>query len=78
MLLLKLYALPSLYRQGDAQRIALYEGDITMLCQRYRPRVEPLLETVGKFVDPGAMQELRSIMTDIQGRIDRMDRSKRG
>lgn len=78
LLLLKLYALPSLYRQGDAQRIALYEGDITMLCQRYRPRVEPLLETVGKFVDPGAMQELRSIMTDIQGRIDRMDRSKRG
>lgn len=76
LLLLKLYALPSLYRQGDGQRIALYEADITMLCQRYRPQIEPLLETLAKFVDPGAMHELRNIMADIQRRIDRVDRSK--
>jgi hypothetical protein len=76
LLLLKLYALPSLYRQGDGQRIALYEADITMLWQRYRPQIEPLLETLARFVEAGAMQELRNIMTDIQRRIDRMDRSK--
>jgi hypothetical protein len=76
LLLLKLYALPSLHRQGDGRRIALYEADITMLCQRYRPPVDPLLGTLAKFVEPGAMHELRNIMADIQRRIDRVDRSK--
>lgn len=37
LLLLKLYALRSLYRQGDFQRVALYEGDVAMLMERYNP-----------------------------------------
>lgn len=76
LLLMKLYALPSLYRQGDGQRIALYEADITMLCQRYRPPIDPLLEALAPFVETAAMQELRNIMADISMRIARMDRAR--
>jgi len=76
LVLLKMYALPALYLQGDGQRIALYEADITMLCQRYRPAVEPLLHTLTAFVEAAPMQELRNIANDIQRRIERMDRAK--
>ena len=70
--LLKLYALPPLYRQGDAQRIALYETDVLMLAQRYRPDIRPLLETLRPFVDAGQLQSLSEIVGDIERRISRM------
>ncbi len=76
LILLKLYALPSLYRQGEGQRIGLYENDIFMLCERYRPKIEPLLETLKAFIDEGAMKELANITDDIQKRIARVDRAK--
>lgn len=44
LLLLKLYALPSLYRQGDFVKVGLYENDIATLMYYYRPAVTPLLE----------------------------------
>jgi hypothetical protein len=44
LVLLKLYALPALYLQGDLQRAALYETDIVMLCQRHRPDIAPLVQ----------------------------------
>src|SRR4029077_20487221 len=43
LLLLKLYALPSLYRQGNFARVGLYENDIATLLHDYRPALEPLL-----------------------------------
>ena len=46
LIVLKLYALPSLYRQFDMDRAALYETDITMLLARHSPKVEPLLALV--------------------------------
>jgi hypothetical protein len=77
LILLKLYALPSLYRQGDDQRIGLYENDVFMLCARHRPDMERLLRTLEPYVEPGPLAELGNIVTDIQGRIDRVDRAKR-
>ena len=74
LLLLNLYALPSLYRQGNGQRIALYEADITMLLQRYSTPVEPLLAILAAHVDPDAHGELVNIVGDIQNRIARMNR----
>ena len=72
LVLLKLYALPSLYRQGDGQRIALYEADLTMLMERHRPNLEPLLSVIEPYVEPGQLHELRNIVADIQKRIDRI------
>ncbi len=73
LVLLKLYALPSLYRQGDGQRIALYEADMLMLLQRHRPDTEPLLSILALHLDAGAMAELRNILGDISQRIARID-----
>src|SRR3982751_2847447 len=42
LVLLKLYALPSLYRQGNLVRVALYETDILILMDRQKVDVEPL------------------------------------
>ena len=39
LLLLKLYALPSLYRQGNFARVGLYENDIATLMHDYRRRI---------------------------------------
>ncbi len=76
LILLKLYALPSLYRQGDGQRIGLYENDIFMLCERYRPPLEPLFEELKPFVDENALRELRTIALEIEHRVARVDRGR--
>jgi hypothetical protein len=78
LILLKLYALPSLYRQGDGQRIGLYENDIFMLCERHRPDAAALLQVVQPFVDEGAFVELGNILAEISSRISRIDRAKGG
>jgi hypothetical protein len=77
LILLKLFALPSLYRQGDGQRIGLYENDIFMLCDKVRPAIEPIFEILENHVDADQLRELRNIMTDIQRRIERVDRARR-
>jgi hypothetical protein len=43
LLLLKLYALPSLYRQGDFARVGIYENDIATLLYDYPTPMTPLL-----------------------------------
>lgn len=73
----KLFALPSLYRQGDSQRIALYEADIAMLMDRYRPDMQKLLDVLKPHLDDGALEELRNIVMDVEKRIARMDQAKR-
>jgi hypothetical protein len=72
LVLLKLYALPSLYAQGDLQRAALYETDITMLVERHGTNLAPLLESLRPHVAPGALEELQRIAAEIAQRIVRM------
>ena len=76
LLLLKLYALPALYREGDTQRIALYETDMTMLIDRYRPKIAPILTALQTHVDEGAFIELQRIAAEIEERVRRMDQRK--
>ena len=73
LLLLKLYALPSLYRQGNFARVGLYENDIATLLQAYRPSVEPLLDELTQHLSDSNMRELRAIVHDIQRRVQRFD-----
>jgi len=74
LLLLKLYALPSLYRQGNFARVALYEGDIATLMHDYRPPVEPLFEELKDHLGATDLSSLRKIAREIQERIERFDR----
>ncbi len=73
LLLLKLYALPSLYRQGNFARVALYEGDIATLMHDYRPPIEPLFEELKEHLSATDLESLRKIAGEIQERIERFD-----
>jgi len=77
LVLLKLYALPSLYRQGLFDRVTVYEGDIASLMQRHRPAVDPLLHRLQAHFKTGDMNELRGIVRDIEARIARFEQHRK-
>lgn len=64
MLLLKLYALPSLYRQGNLVRAALYEADILGLQQGVEIDTEQQLAILGKHLAAHDVDELRRILRE--------------
>jgi len=64
LIVLKLYALPSLYRQFEMDRAALYENDITMLLANHSPAVEPLLALATREMEPGDQAELKKIISE--------------
>jgi hypothetical protein len=71
IIVLKLYALPSLYRQGNLVRAALYETDLLTLIHRYRPGLEPLFRELAPHVSTTDLVALRKIVAEIQERIAR-------
>jgi hypothetical protein len=71
LLLLKLYALPSLYRQGNFARVGIYENDIATLLHDYEPDVNALLTEIANYVSESDLAEIESILADIQKRIKR-------
>jgi hypothetical protein len=77
LILLKLFALPSLYRQGRGQKIGVYESDVFVLYELGRPKMEPIFTDLKPFLSPGEMTELRDIVAGIQRRVELIDRSKR-
>jgi hypothetical protein len=77
LVLLKLYALPSLYRQGQIDRVTVYEADITSLIQRHRCDVEPLLQRLQPHLIESDLRELHNIVRDIQARIARFEQFKK-
>jgi hypothetical protein len=77
LVLLKLYALPSLYRQGWFDRVTVYESDIASLLQRHKPPVEPLLQRLQPHLEAGDLHELRGIVRDIEARIARFEQLKK-
>ncbi len=76
LLLLKLFALPSLYRQASFERVGTYENDIAALLNAYQPKREPLIAELKKHLNETDMSELQSILTDIEERIRRFSKKK--
>lgn len=74
LLILKLYALPSLYRQGDFAKVGLYENDVATLLQAYRPEVEPLNEELSGHLSPTDLSSVRDILDEILRRIERFQK----
>jgi hypothetical protein len=74
LILLKLYALPSLYRQGDFVRVGLYENDVATLLYAYRPDVDSILDELKSFVSASDLEEIRNIVADLQDRFSRFGR----
>ncbi|HEX6900541.1 MAG TPA: hypothetical protein VF789_12530 [Thermoanaerobaculia bacterium] len=71
LVLLKLYALPSLYRQGNFTRVALYETDILTLMHRYGIDTAPLFEELKGHLSETDLASLRQITDEIRRRIER-------
>lgn len=73
LLLLKLYALPSLYRQGNFARVGLYENDIATLMFSYRPNLEPLFSELAQHLSETDLTAIQQIVTEIEQRLDRFN-----
>ena len=71
LILLKLFALPSLYRQGSFERVGIYENDIATLMYTFKPKMETLFAELGKHLDKTEMSEARKIVADVETRIQR-------
>ena len=76
LLLLKLYALPSQYRQGDFARVGIYENDIATLIHDYRPQLEPLFAELARHLSDSDLAAVRDVVAEIQQRIELFDKGK--
>lgn len=77
LILLKLFALPSLYRQGSFERVGIYENDIATLMNEFEPNTEKLFAELNKHLNITDMSEARQIMADIEIRIQRFRKSNK-
>jgi hypothetical protein len=71
LLLLKLYALPSLYRQGQIARAALYESDIALLLIAHPAEDEKLLSALRPHMLESDIQALAGVLNDVRARMER-------
>ncbi|HEX4965549.1 MAG TPA: hypothetical protein VF173_32365 [Thermoanaerobaculia bacterium] len=71
LVLLKLYALPSLYRHGNVARAALYETDVLTLMSGQGVDPEPLLAELEPYVSATDLKALRQIVAEIRQRLER-------
>ena len=71
LVLLKLYALPSLHRQGNFARVGIYENDIATLLHDYQPDISSLLRELSQYVNESDLTEIKGVVSDIQNRIKR-------
>ncbi|MCX6879956.1 MAG: hypothetical protein NTW21_40070 [Verrucomicrobia bacterium] len=74
IILLKLFALPALYRQGNIDRAALYETDILQLLHHHPADAMTLLHTLKPHLPPSDINALREVLTDIQSRLSHANR----
>jgi hypothetical protein len=71
LLLLKLYALPSLYRQGQIARAALYESDLALLLIAHPVDDEILLTALRPHMIDSDIQALADVLRDVRTRMNR-------
>jgi hypothetical protein len=77
LILLKLFALPSLYRQGSFERVGIYENDIATLMNAFNPEMEPLFKELGKHLNKDDIAEAQKIVSDIEARIQRFRKANK-
>lgn len=71
LLILKCYALPSLYRQGQFSRASIYENDILLLLLNYSVDLDAVIDILSDHLLTSDLNEVESILDDIQRRIQR-------
>jgi hypothetical protein len=76
LMLLKLYALPSLYRQGQFQRVNLYEGDLLSLMMIYPISLERCVDNLRSHLIASDIEALRDIAQELSDRLVRMQHQR--
>lgn len=76
LLLLKLYALPSLYRQGDFARVGLDENDVATLMFFYQPDMQAILGELAPYVGDQDRAAIQGIVIELTERISRFKRTR--
>jgi hypothetical protein len=71
LVLLKLYALPSLYRQGNFTRVGLTENDIATLIHIHKPTLQSILDVLENYLSTTDMTQVRQIINEIEQRLER-------
>ena len=71
LLLLKLFALPSLYRQGQPARAALYESDLALLLLAEDVPDGRLLSTLAPHMLASDVNALSDVLRDVRSRLAR-------
>jgi hypothetical protein len=71
LLLLKLYALPSLYRHGNFAKVGIYENDIATLLHYYQTDTDALTKKLANYLSSTDLAKVETIIADIQKRIER-------
>ncbi|MDJ0732324.1 MAG: hypothetical protein QNJ33_20310 [Crocosphaera sp.] len=77
LVILKFYALPSLYRQGKFERVSIYENDILLLLLNYSIDLKPIFQILSEHLLPSDLEEIRSIAVEIESRIERFSKQKK-
>lgn len=75
LVILKLYALPSLYRQGNLGRVGLYETDILQLVYNYNIALQPAILMLEPHLSANDCSVVRDLAREIEQRLQRMLRS---
>ena len=76
LILLKLFALPSLYRQGSFERVGIYENDIATLMYAFKPDMKSLLVELSKYLNRTDLAEAHRVVADVETRIQRFRKAK--
>ena len=71
LVLLKLFALPSLYRRGQTDKAAIYEADIRQLLSHTDIETEALLTVLATDMLQSDVESLRVLIAEIRERIAR-------
>jgi hypothetical protein len=71
LLVLKLYALPSLYQQLDWDRVYVYESDIKQFIARYHPSLPDLFAILEPHMLPTDLRELNTLVSQAEERRKR-------
>lgn len=71
LVILKFYALPSLYRQGKFDRVSIYENDILLLLLNYPVDLANVIQILSHYLLPSDLDEIKAIAAEIESRIKR-------
>jgi hypothetical protein len=74
IILLKLFALPSLYRQGQIERADLYETDILQLLRLTSVSDEDLLDQLRAHLPATDLKALAEVLLELRGRLRNRNR----